>query len=85
MGWITCVSVLSLLLSCISLFDLETDGGFFWTGWVAGYSFFDSYDVALLGRGRKRAAHYKVGEYLLSFVPCLLLPTPSRLLLGSGY
>lgn len=38
-------------------------------GRAAGYSFFDSYDVALLGRGRKRAAHYKVGEYLPRFVP----------------
>jgi len=31
---------------------------------VAGYSFFDSYDVDLLGRGRTRSAHYRVGMFI---------------------
>ncbi|THH19299.1 hypothetical protein EW146_g1840 [Bondarzewia mesenterica] len=43
------------------LSDNEEDDG---SDTMPGYSFFDSYDVELLGRSRKRSVHYNVGKVI---------------------
>lgn len=59
--WI--VSVRPRPLSC--LFELKVEWNDLMLLYTASYSFFDSYDVELLGRARRRQDPHTVGEPVL--------------------